>query len=317
MKKNNPSLVTRNRKTGKLSVVLATFNEEKNIGECLKSCKDIASEIIVVDEYSTDKTREVAEGYGAKVFLEKHHPIFHITKQKAIEKATGDWILQLDADERVTPELAKEIKAVVSSDGGTPRGWPKGKKTPRRWLNGLPRGGNKQKLFLRHQELIEQRDGPIGKKTGEVVAFFIPRRNMFLGKPLIHAGVYPDGVIRLIKKGKAGFPQKSVHEQIQIDGEVSWLFNDLEHHDSPTLKRYFIRMNRYTDLHAKELEAKRVAKNLIAFAYYSFYKPLTTFLNLFIRHKGFLDGVRGFLWSFFSAMHYPIAYFKYITNKIQ
>ena len=298
---NKQSLLLHSKK---LSVVLATFNEEKNIGECLKSCKDIADEIIVVDEYSTDKTREVAEGYGAKVFLEPHHPIFHITKQKAIEKATGDWILQLDADERVTPELAKEIKELVNSE--TPRGWPKG----------LPRGGDsgKLKLFQKHQRLIEERDGKIGKDTGEVVAFFVPRRNMFLGKPLIHAGVYPDGVIRLIKKGKARFPQKSVHEQIQIDGEVSWLFNDLEHHDSPTLKRYFVRMNRYTDLHVKELEVNKVAKNPISFAYYSFYKPLITFLNLFIRHKGILDGVNGFLWSFFSAMHFPIAYFKYLTS---
>ena len=291
----------------KISVVLATFNEEKNIGECLKSCEGIADEIIVVDEYSTDKTREIAEGYGAKVFLEPHHPIFHITKQKALEKATGDWILQLDADERVAPELAKEIKELVeySSDGG-PQGLLGG---------GFLRGGDsKLKLFQRHQKLIEQRDGPIGKKTGEIVAFFIPRVNYFLGKPLIHAGVYPDGVIRLIKKGKARFPQKSVHEQIQIDGEVSWLFNDLEHHDSPTLKRYFVRMNRYTDLHAKELELNKVTKNPISFVYYSFYKPLITFLNLFIRHKGILDGVNGFLWSFFSAMHFPIAYFKYLTG---
>jgi len=292
----------------KLSVVLATFNEEKNIGDCLKSCKDIADEIIVVDEYSTDKTREIAGGYGAKVFLEPHHDIFHITKQKAIEKAMGDWILQLDADERVTPELTSEIRSIVSSDGGL-KGLLGGDAKKK-----VLRGGGKLKLFQRHQKLIEQRDGPIGKKTGEIVAFFIPRVNYFLGKPLIHAGVYPDGVIRLIKKGKARFPQKSVHEQIQIDGEASWLFNDLEHHDSPTLKRYFVRMNRYTDLHAKELEVSKVAKNLIAFVYYSFYKPLITFLNLFIRHKGFLDGVNGFLWSFFSAMHFPIAYFKYLTS---
>ena len=290
----------------KLSVVLATFNEAKNIGECLKSCKGIANEIIVVDEYSTDKTRDIAEGYGAKVFLEPHHPIFHITKQKAIEKATGDWILQLDADERVTEELGKEIIETI-----------KNPTSPIRLRSGLRGAGKKLRLFKRHQKLIEQRDGKIGKDTGEIVAFFVPRRNMFLGKPLIHSGVYPDGVIRLIKKGKAKFPQKSVHEQIQIDGEVSWLFNDLEHHDSPTLKRYFVRMNRYTDLHAKELEAKKVKKNPIAFVYYSFYKPLVTFLNLFIRHKGFLDGVRGFLWSFFSAMHYPIAYFKYVTNKLK
>src|SRR4030042_6431382 len=96
-----------------LSIVLAVRNEEENIGRCLDSVKSIADEIIVVDEYSSDKTVEIAKKYSAKIFLEPHHDIFHISKQKALEKATGDWILQLDADEVVTPELAKEIELVI------------------------------------------------------------------------------------------------------------------------------------------------------------------------------------------------------------
>jgi glycosyltransferase involved in cell wall biosynthesis len=282
----------------KLSVVLATRNEEKNIGSCLKSVRQLADEIIVVDEYSIDKTCEIAEKYGAKVYKKPHHAIFHITKQKALEKATGDWILQLDADERVTPELAKEIKKIINM---------KNEELKKRRTEELKNG----KLFQRHQELIEKRDGLIGKPTGEVVAFFIPRLNYFLGKSLRHAGVYPDGVIRLVKRGKARFPQKSVHEQIEIDGEVSWLSNSLEHHDSPTFKRYFNRMNRYTELQAKELAAKNVPKNIFYLFYYSVIKSCIVFLNLYLTHKGFLDGPQGFLWSLFSSLHYPIAYFKY------
>ncbi len=284
----------------KLSVVLATRNEEENIGPCLESVKGIADEIVVVDESSIDKTREIAKDFGARVFKVKHEPIFHITKQKALDKATGGWIFQLDADERVTPELAKEIKEVVG--GGSTSSKFRG-------------AGKKYRLFKKHQDLIERRDGKIGKDTGEVVAFFVPRLNFFLGKPLKHAGVYPDGVIRLVKKGKARFPQKSVHEQIEIDGEVSWLTNDLEHHDSPTLKRYFSRFNRYTNLHAEELKDKRVRKNVIGFLQYTVYRPLFIFFRLYLRHLGFLDGVRGFLWSFFSALHFPIAYFKYWTKS--
>lgn len=288
----------------KLSVVLATRNEEENIGRCLESVKNIANEIIVVDEYSTDKTHEIAESFGAKVFLESHHDIFHITKQKALDKATGDWVLQLDADEVVTLELAKEIMEVISDE------------TPRMVAEGLLRGGEKKKkLFIRHQKLIEQRDGQIGKKTGEVVGFFIPRQNMFLGKPLVHAGVYPDGVIRLVKNGKARFPQKSVHEQIELDGEVLWLSGNLLHYDSPTLKRYLSRLNRYTDLKAQELKEDKVSKGLISFFMFVFYYPIITFCKLYFRHLGFMDGVNGFLWSFFSAMHFPISYFKYLTNK--
>jgi glycosyltransferase involved in cell wall biosynthesis len=277
----------------KLSVVLATRNEEENIGRCLESVKTIADEIIIVDEYSKDKTREISESFGAKVYLEPHHDIFHITKQIALEKASNEWILQMDADEALTPELSKEIEDVIT-----------GKLTSKE----LP------ELFIRHQMLIEERDGKIGKDTGEIVGYFIPRRNMFLGKPLIHAGVYPDGVIRLVKNGFAKFPQKSVHEQIEISGKVSWLSNDLLHFDSPTLKKYFWRLNRYTDLYAKELKGKKVSRGLWGFVDYVFIKPIFTFLNLYFRHLGILDGVNGFLWSFLSSLHFPIAYFKYITG---
>jgi glycosyltransferase involved in cell wall biosynthesis len=279
----------------KLSVVLSTRNEEENIERCLKSVKSFADEIVIVDEESGDKTREIAEKLGAKVFVEPHEEIFHITKQKALDRAKGEWILQMDADEEVTPELAKEIVDVINR--------PMSEKYIK-------------PLFLRHQKLIEMRDGPIGKNGGDIVGYFIPRRNMFLGKSLIHAGVYPDGVIRLVKNGFARFPMKSVHEQIQLNGKVSWLNNDLLHYDSPTLSKYLWRLNRYTDLQAKELENKHLPKNFWSFILYTCIKPKLTFLNLYFRHLGYLDGARGFLWSFFSASHFPIAYFKYLTNKV-
>jgi len=276
----------------KLSVVLAVRNEEENIGRCLVSVKNIADEIIVVDEYSTDKTREIAEKLGAKVFLEPHHDIFHVTKQKALEKVTGNWVLQLDADEVVSPELASQIKLTV---------------------NGNPPAVHNE-LFERHQRLLEKRDGRMGKDSGEVTAYFLPRRNIFLGKPLVHAGVYPDGEIRLVKRGKARFPQKSVHEQIKVDGRVEWLGADLLHYDSPTLKRYLMRLNRYTDLKARELRVSKTPKNMFSLLNFTIFKPIIVFSKLFFRHLGFLDGYRGFLWSFFSALHFPIAYFKYLTS---
>ncbi|MEK7497821.1 MAG: glycosyltransferase family 2 protein [Patescibacteria group bacterium] len=280
----------------KLSVVLAVRNEEKNIASCLSSIKDIADEIIVVDEYSTDKTVEIAKEFGAKVYEEPHHEIFHITKQKALDKATGDWVLQLDADEVVTSDLSKEIMEVIKFG---------------------PNQGKLNPLFERHQRLIEKRDPAFAKSFGghggPIVAFFIPRLNLFLGKPLIHAGVYPDPAIRLIKRGKGHFPAKSVHEMMKIDGKIGWLSSNMLHNDSPTLKRYFIRLNRYTDLQAQELKEKRVPRNIFYLFVYSTIKPLFVFLNLFIRHKGFLDGIYGFLWSALSAMHYPIAYFKFWT----
>ncbi len=280
----------------KLSVVLATRNEEENIGRCLSSVKNFADEIIVVDEYSTDKTIEIAKEFGAKIFLEPHHDIFHVTKQKALDEATNEWILQLDADEVVTPELAKEIMLVISHQQ-------------------LAISSEKQKLFSRHQKLIEERDGKIGKDTNEIVAYFIPRLNMFLGKPLIHAGVYPDPAIRLVKKNKAWFPMKSVHEIMEINGQVSWLSENMLHYDSPTFERYLQRLNRYTDLQKEEFKQKKLPTNIGVLIFYSLIKPSIIFANLYIRHKGFLDGMPGFIWSVFSSLHFPIAYFKYWTER--
>lgn len=281
----------------KLSVVLATRNEEANIGRCLASVNKIADEIIIFDENSEDETVKIAKNYGAKVFSVSHQDNFHITKQKAIDKASGEWILQLDADEVVTKDLAEEILKIIKS------------------TNEEIRSRKIDSLLLRHQAVVEARDGKIGKPTSETVAFFIPRLNMFLGKPLIHGGVYPDGVIRLIKNGSARLPAKSVHEQMEIDGEVSWLNSPLEHYDSPTISRYLSRLNRYTDLHAGDLKKANVSKGKIQFLNYTIIKPKLAFVRIYIRHRGYKDGLRGFVWAMFSAMHFPIAYYKYLNHE--
>ena len=101
----------------KLSVVLATYNEEENLPRCLDSVKDLAYEIVIVDGTSKDKTVEIARKYQAKVLVTTNPPNFHINKQKAIDRATGDWVLQLDADEVVSRELSEEIKKVLASGG--------------------------------------------------------------------------------------------------------------------------------------------------------------------------------------------------------
>lgn len=102
------------RKT--LSVVLATYNEEKNLPSCLDSIKDLADEIIIVDGTSFDKTVEIAKKYNAKVKITTNKSNFHINKQMAIDMATSDWILQLDADEQIGPESKKEIEEILKID---------------------------------------------------------------------------------------------------------------------------------------------------------------------------------------------------------
>jgi glycosyltransferase involved in cell wall biosynthesis len=101
-----------------LSVCIITLNEEANIGRTLQSIKEIADEIIVVDSGSTDATVSLAQSFGAKVFVESWKG-FARQKNSSLEKATCDWILSLDADEEVSPELAASIRTLVASGGAS------------------------------------------------------------------------------------------------------------------------------------------------------------------------------------------------------
>src|SRR5690606_11576502 len=91
-----------------LSVIIITKNEAANIADCLDSVR-FADEVIVVDSGSTDQTREIAESLGAKVTV-ADWPGFGRQKNRALDLAAGDWVLSIDADECVTPELAAEIQ---------------------------------------------------------------------------------------------------------------------------------------------------------------------------------------------------------------
>lgn len=98
----------------KLSVVIITFNEERNIDRCLSSVKSIADEIVVVDSFSTDKTKEICLKHNAK-FVE-HKFDGHIEQKNwAITQASNSYVLSLDADEAITPELANEILAIKAN----------------------------------------------------------------------------------------------------------------------------------------------------------------------------------------------------------
>lgn len=91
-----------------ISAVILTKNEEKNIEECIKSLS-WCSEIIVVDDNSTDKTEVIAERFGAKVYKRKLDDNFAAQRNYGLEKSKGDWVLFVDADERVSKKLADEI----------------------------------------------------------------------------------------------------------------------------------------------------------------------------------------------------------------
>jgi glycosyltransferase involved in cell wall biosynthesis len=250
----------------KLSVTLATYNESKNITRCLNAIADIADEIIVVDGQSQDDTISLVKKFKkTRVISTTNKPMFHLNKQMGIDACQGIWILQLDADEIVTPELKKEISSIVKKD-------PK--------------------------DVAEN-------------GFWIPRKNYFLGTFLKKGGQYPDPTIRFYKNGKAHLPCKDVHEQAEVEGLVGWLKNDLEHFADTSFSLYLLRANRYTTLFANELKEKNTKINFANFLNFYLFKPGWWFLKTFFRHRGYVDGFPGFVFSFFSALRFPIAYTKY------
>ncbi len=97
-----------------LSVILITKNEEANLKDCLESVS-FANEIIIVDSQSTDQTISIAQSFGAKVEITTDWPGFGPQKNRALALATQEWVLSIDADERVTPELKAEILAAMNS----------------------------------------------------------------------------------------------------------------------------------------------------------------------------------------------------------
>src|SRR3989338_5959280 len=180
----------------KLSLCLATFNEETNIHYPLDSAYDLVDEVIIVDGGSTDKTVEIAKKYGKKikVFVEENPPMFHINKQKAIERAKGEWILQLDADEELSQELKTEIAKLLN---GYIVNHPIIPSLKRRG----ERGGN---------------NSTIQQFNNGFFAYYLPRKNFFLTRFLSKGGQYPDYTIRLYRNGYARFPCKDVHENVEI-----------------------------------------------------------------------------------------------------
>ena len=97
-----------------LAVLILTYNEEKHIADCIRSVASLADEVIVIDSASNDATAALAEAAGARVV---NHPMtdgFAAQRNFALAQTTADWVFYLDADERVTPELADALRRAVS-----------------------------------------------------------------------------------------------------------------------------------------------------------------------------------------------------------
>jgi len=246
-----------------LSVVMITFNEEANIGRTLASVQPLVAdgkgEIIVVDSGSTDRTVEIAKSFGAKLFVEEWKG-YAAQKNSAIDKASNNWVLSLDADEEVSSRLVEDITALF--------------KTPSR---------------------------PSG--------FFIPRKNMFMGRWIRHGGFWPDPKLRLFDRTSGRFEDRAVHETVEFRALTAEMVAPLIHHSYPTLSDYIEHMNRYSSLGAEMAVAKGNGK--VRFSVINIVvRPLFTFIYNYFFRLGFLDGREGLLLHLYHAVYVSWKYAK-------
>jgi glycosyltransferase involved in cell wall biosynthesis len=253
-----------------ISIVLATHNEANNLAACLEAVKAWADEIIIADGESTDETVSIAKKYGAKIITTTNKANFHINKQLAMSAATGELVLQLDADEIVDVELADFIQK------------------------------------LHNQLKLHNFKTP----PTEPVAWWLKRKNFFLQHWLSKGGQYPDPVIRLYLNGHAHLPQKDVHEQMAVTGPVGWAAGHLLHYSNPTFADYVRKFNTYTSFKADQLAEAGVTLTWSHHWHFLVWLPLITFFQLFARHRGYVDGFPGLVFAAGSAFHHPIAYLK-------
>ncbi|MEW6097302.1 MAG: glycosyltransferase family 2 protein [bacterium] len=238
-----------------VSVIIITYNEEENIKECLESVK-WADEIIVVDSFSTDKTIQLCKNYTDKII--QHQWLgYGPQRQIALELATKDWVLNIDADERVTKELKEEILSKINN-------------------NQLDANG-----------------------------YYIPFKFYWAGKPLRFGKYGIEKHLRFFRNEKVTYSKHIVHEKAKVEGEIRSLKNHILHFSYKNIEDYFRKFNQYTTLSAIEKfnEGKK------AYLYQFFFPPIDFCIRYFLK-LGFLDGLPGFLYAWFSSFYRFVKYAK-------
>ncbi|HXP17363.1 MAG TPA: glycosyltransferase family 2 protein [Terriglobales bacterium] len=256
-----------------LSVVLITYNEESNLARTLASVQPMVregtGEIVVVDSGSTDRTVEIARSFGARVFAEEWKG-YSAQKNSAIEKASGDWILSLDADEELNHGAAQVIERILGPDA------EKYATVSAVWF---ARKNHFLGRWIRHGGFYPDRK----------LRLFRRGQAMFSARA-VHETVSTNGRTLIAEH------DFSLREDVA-----------LIHHSYPTLSDYIDHMNRYSSLGAEMIVAegrKRFSVMNIAI------RPWFTFFYNYFLRLGFLDGREGLLLHLYHAIYVSWKYAK-------
>jgi glycosyltransferase involved in cell wall biosynthesis len=255
--------------TNKITVIIHTYNEEGNIEECIKSAKLLTDDVILIDTESTDKTVPIAKALGIRTYGFKRSFYVEPSREFGIEKAGGEWVLILDADERITKELAKEILGA---------------------LKGLSSGGD---------------SSPTKGGIRMTTHFKVPRKNIFAGKKwLQHGGWYPDHQMRLIKKSAFVSWPAVIHATPKINGEMEYLKEPFLHLFHPNLSNMVAKTAIF-----EEIESELLFKAGVKPKTRTFFRKFLGELNrrMFLK-LGFLDGTPGIIEAIYQAFSKTITY---------
>ncbi len=271
----------------KLSVCIVTYNEEKNIRDCLNSVK-WADEIIIVDSFSTDLTVAIAKKFTYKITQQKWEGC-GLQKQRATNLATNEWILILDADERLSEELQEEIKNIVkTSDTETTDDTKDG--TVDSTTDGT---------------VNSTKDGTVNStKDGTVDGYVIPFKSYYCNKQIRFGDWMLEKHLRLYKKKCANVVPRIIHFRIDFSGKIANLKGYIHHYSFPNLEKVLHKMNQYSTDGAIHQHQKHKKACLIK----AIVRGLFAFMRGYILKLGFLDGRAGFMLAVSNAEG---AYYKY------
>lgn len=239
-----------------LTVVISAWNEEAKIKRCLTSAS-WADEIVFVDNSSIDNTLHIAKQFTPKVFNRPNNPMLNINKNFGFSKATGDWVLSLDADEEVTKELAHEIRSVINEKSETVGYWISRKNILfGKWImHGLWWPDKQLRLFQRnkgkfsgiHVHEYLSVDGP----TGE------------LQEPYIHYNY--ETISQFLRKMDTIYTESEVQKHISANYQLSW-YDAIRFPVSDFVKIFFAQEGYKDGLHGLVLSLLQAFYSFVVFA---------------------------------------------------
>lgn len=284
-----------------ITVVIHTFNEEHNIEECIQSAQLLTDKIVVVDMESTDATVEKVKKMGITVHTFPFSYYVEPARAFGIEKAQTDWVFIIDADERVTPEVAAEIKQVISI-------------TP---MNN--KSHNETFQTNSREEVQTDKNFQLTNSTNYKLQtinspthYKVPRKNIFgRVKWLEHGGWWPDAQMRLINKRFFQQWPTRIHSTPEIEGTMGYLTQPFLHHFHGDIEKMVEKTIIYENIESDLLfKANRPVSTPIFFR-----KFLGELFRRLFKHQGFKDGHIGIIESVYQAFSKTITYIYLYEKK--